>query len=299
MKPDVIREPEQARRRSRAARAEGRSVALVPTMGYLHAGHMSLLSRAREECGFVMASIFVNPAQFGPQEDFDRYPRDPDRDLAMLAEARADAVFCPETAALYPADGPGYRTWVTVEGLGEVLCGDPSRRGPGHFRGVTTVVAKLLNIVEPDVAYFGQKDAQQAVVISTMARDLNMAPRIEICPTVREPDGLAMSSRNKFLSPAERAAAPVIHRALAAAETACRAGERSPRALVERARIVLAGEPMFKPEYVELVAMSDLKPFAGDAVTAPALLAVAGRIGNTRLIDNVVLADKGRKAERR
>ncbi len=299
MTPEVIAEPTLARQRSRAARAAGRSTGLVPTMGYLHAGHMSLLRRAREECGFVMASIFVNPAQFGPGEDYDRYPRDLDRDLAMLAEARADAVFCPEASVLYPKEGAGYRTWVTVEGLGEVLCGDPSRRGPGHFRGVATVVAKLLHIVEPDVAYFGQKDAQQAIVIATMARDLDMAARIEICPTVREPDGLAMSSRNKFLSPAEREAAPVIDRALGAAEEAYAGGERRPHALVERARIVMAGEPLFKPEYVELVAMSDLTPFAGEAVTAPALLAVAGRIGNTRLIDNVVLAEKGRKAGRR
>jgi len=296
-RPEIIAEPGRARERSRAARSAGQTVGLVPTMGYLPEGHLSLLRRARRECGFVMASIFVNPTQFGPGEDFDRYPRDFERDLTLLAEARTDAVFSPEASSLYPRGDGGYRTWVTVEGLGDVLCGDPSRRGPGHFRGVATVVAKLLNIVEPDVAYFGQKDAQQALVIATMARDLNMAARIEICPTVREDDGLAMSSRNRFLSPAERAAAPVIHRALRSAQEALDDGERRPHALVERVRIVLAGEPLFKPEYVELVAMSDLTPLTGETMTTPALLAVAGRIGNTRLIDNVVLADKTRKAE--
>ena len=190
---------------------------------------------------------------------------------------------------MYPRDGAGYHTWVTVEGMSEVLCG-ASR--PGHFRGVATVVTKLLNIVEPDIAYFGQKDTQQAIIIRTMARDLNMSARIEVCPTVREPDGLAMSSRNRYLSPAERGVAPVICRALLVAADAVASGERSPRAIVERARIALAGEPLFKTEYVELVSASDLRPITGDRISGAALLAVAGRIGPTRLIDNIMLAVK-------
>src|SRR5215475_8949644 len=238
MKLDVITEPARMRERSRAARHGGLKVGLVPTMGYLHEGHLSLMRRARRECGLTVASIFVNPAQFGPGEDFERYPRDLDHDRAMLERAEVDVLFHPDAATMYPraAGGLGaHHTWVEVEGLSDTLCGTAR---PGHFRGVATVVAKLLNIVEPDSAYFGQKDAQQAIIIRTMVRDLDMSARIEVCPTVREPDGLAMSSRNKYLSPAERQAAPVIHRALSLAAQAVAAGERSPRALIERTRIV-------------------------------------------------------------
>ncbi|HZI94625.1 MAG TPA: pantoate--beta-alanine ligase [Patescibacteria group bacterium] len=292
MRLETITDPARMKERSREVRHGGMKVGLVPTMGYLHDGHLSLMRRARRDCGWVVASIFVNPSQFGPGEDFEHYPRDLERDREMLERAEVDALFHPEPAAIYPRDPGGrsnYHTWITVEGLSDVLCGAAR---PGHFRGVATVVAKLLNIVEPDIAYFGQKDAQQAIIIRTMARDLNLAPRIEICPTVREADGLAMSSRNKYLSPAERDAAPVIHRALSAAMEAVAAGERSPRAVIERARIVLAGEPLFKLEYIELVDSNDLRPITNDRLAGEALLAAAGRIGNTRLIDNMVVAVK-------
>jgi pantoate--beta-alanine ligase len=250
------------------------------------------VSRARSECGFTVVSLFVNPAQFAPGEDFERYPRDLERDLDMLRRAEVDVVFHPEAADMYP-DGPAtHRTWVTVEGLSDALCGASARRGPGHFRGVATVVAKLFNIVEPDVAYFGQKDAQQAVIIQAMVRDLNMGTHVAVCPTVREADGLAMSSRNKYLSAAERAVAPVIHRALSAVSEAAAAGVRSPGALVARARSVLADEPLFKIEYVEMVGLSDLNPLEGEAIHGEALLAVAGRLGQTRLIDNIIVAVK-------
>lgn len=289
MSLETIADIGRMRERSRAARGRGLRVGLVPTMGYLHEGHMSLVRRSLAECGMTVVSIFVNPTQFAPGEDFSRYPRALERDTTMLEETGADVLFHPRIDQMYPREGAGYRTWVTVEGMSEVLCGG-SR--PGHFRGVATVVTKLLNIVEPDAAYFGQKDAQQAIMIRTMARDLDMAARIEVCPTVREPDGLAMSSRNSYLSPAERAAAPVIHRALAAAAEAAATGERSPRALIDRALIVLAGEPLFRTEYVELVGTIDLKPVTTPLAGAEALLAIAGRIGPTRLIDNVIIAVK-------
>jgi pantoate--beta-alanine ligase len=275
---------------SRATRATGRTIGFVPTMGYLHDGHISLVRRARTACDAVAASIFVNPAQFGPSEDFARYPRDLERDTALLREAGCDVLFHPSTEEMYPDGGAGaQRTWVTVEGLSDVLEGSAR---PGHFRGVATVVAKLLNIVEPDAAFFGQKDAQQARVIAVMARELDMGARIEIGPTVREEDGLAMSSRNTYLSPAERAAAPVIHRALRAAADLAASGERSARAIAGRARVVLAGEPLFRTEYVELVGMEDLKPIPDRMPAGEALLLVAGRLGPTRLIDNIIVAVK-------
>ncbi len=283
---ETITDTEVMRRRSRAARAAGRRIGLVPTMGCLHEGHASLMSRARKDCSLTVVSIFVNPAQFGPNEDYDQYPRDLQRDMEALERAEVDLLFHPETSTIYPEGHGAQRTWVTVEGLSDVLCG-ASR--PGHFRGVTTVVAKLFQIVEPDVAYFGRKDAQQAFIIKTMARELNMGVTIEICPTVREDDGLAMSSRNKYLSPAQRAAAPVLYRALSSASQAAASGERSPQALLRRAQAVLAAELMLDLVYVELVGTSSLRPIEGP-LTGEALLAVAGRIGTTRLIDNVILA---------
>ena len=289
---EVIREPARMRERSRAARAAGATIGFVPTMGYLHAGHMSLVARARSECKLAVASIFVNPAQFGPGEDFDRYPRDPERDFAMLKDARVDVVFHPDAADLFPRGVAAHRAWVAVVGLSDTLCGDPGRRGPGHFRGVATVVTKLLNIVEPDVAYFGQKDAQQAIVIATLARELDMSARIEVCPTVREADGLAMSSRNKYLTAAQRAAAPVIHRALMAAAADASRGQCLASALVARAREVLRTEPEFEIEYVEIAGLSDLRSPEDGVVRGEALLAVAGRMGNTRLIDNMIVAVK-------
>src|SRR3954471_11400117 len=207
------------------AKREGQTVGLVPTMGYLHQGHLSLIQAARAECDLVVMSLFVNPTQFGAGEDLDRYPRDEERDLRLANEAGADLVFAPGVEEVYPDGLDGFATYVEVTGsLTNVLDGDPSRRGPEHFRGVTTVVAKLLNIVGPDVAYLGQKDAQQAVVIRRMVRDLDFPVRIEVMPTVREPDGLAMSSRNAYLGPEDRERATALSRALAAAERGVRAG---------------------------------------------------------------------------
>jgi len=288
---ETIRTVEAMRRRSRAARGEGLLVGLVPTMGYLHEGHLSLVRRARSECGFTVTSIFVNPTQFGPGEDLERYPRDLDRDAALLEEAGIDVIFCPDDAEMYPGGLSRHRTWVEVEGLSGVLCGAART---GHFRGVATVVTKLLNIVEPDAAYFGQKDAQQAILIRRMAGDLDMASRIVVCPTVREADGLAMSSRNAYLSEDERRAAPVIHRALERARREAGNPGVRPGELVDAVREVLAGEPSFAPEYVELVAVPDLDRLEGDRPLRErglreALLAVAGRLGETRLIDNLMI----------
>lgn len=290
MSLETFVEPDKMRERARAARRAGSTVGLVPTMGYLHEGHLSLMRRSRRECGFTVVSIFVNPTQFSAGEDYDRYPRDVDHDRMMLERAEVDALFHPGVEEMYPRlASRAHRTWVTVEGMSDVLCGAAR---PGHFRGVATVVTKLLNIVEPDVAWFGQKDAQQAILIRAMARDLHMSARIEICPTIREADGLAMSSRNKYLSPVERAAAPAIYRALSAAAEAIASGERSPRAILERTRIMLAGETLFKVEYVELASTADLRPITEERLSGEALLAVAGRIGTTRLIDNIIVAVK-------
>ena len=259
---------------------EGR-IGLVPTMGALHDGHVSLLQRARAECDFVVMSLFVNPAQFGPNEDLSAYPRDEARD-ARLAEAEGvDLLFAPPVEEVYP---PGFSTTVEVSGLTDVLCG---AHRDGHFRGVTTVVAKLLNMVKPDVAYFGQKDAQQAIVIRRRARDLDMPVEIAVCPTVREPDGLALSSRNAYLSPEERQRALGLSRALRAAEAAVAGGEHEAGAVLAAARVEL-GE--LEPEYLELRSTEDLSPV--ERVNGSTLLAVAARVGRARLIDNVVLEAK-------
>lgn len=267
----------------RDARRAGQTIGLVPTMGCLHEGHLSLIRAARAECDLVVMSLFVNPTQFGPGEDLDRYPRDEERDLRLAAEAGADLVFAPPVEEVYAA---GAATAVEVGGaLTGVLDGDPGRRGPGHFRGVTTVVAKLFNIVGPDVAYFGQKDAQQAVVIRRMARDLDFPVRIEVLPTVREADGLAMSSRNAYLEPADRERATALSRALAAAEREARAGSLA--AGLEAARAELAAAAI-EPEYLEARDAETLEPVdrLGDR---PVLVAVAARVGAARLIDNVLI----------
>jgi pantoate--beta-alanine ligase len=263
-------------------RQDGRSIGLVPTMGYLHEGHLSLLRAAREECEVVVMSLFVNPTQFGPHEDLDRYPRDEVRDLRLAAEAGTDLVYAPDGAEVYP---PGFSTWVEVSGLTSVLCGDPLQRGPEHFRGVTTVVAKLFNSVRPDVAYFGQKDAQQAAVIRRMAADLDFAVRIEVLPTVREPDGLALSSRNAYLSAAERRRASALSRALALAAESARS--QSLPAALDAARRELA-ESGVEPEYLEARDPETLAPV--QALNGrPVLVAVAAKIGPARLIDNVLI----------
>jgi len=251
-------------------------------MGYLHEGHLSLLRAARAECDVVVMSVFVNPAQFGPGEDLDRYPRDEARDMALAAEAGVDLVYAPPVEDVYPR---GFSTHVEVEGLTEVLCGDPARRGSEHFRGVTTVVAKLFNIVGPDVAYFGQKDAQQAAVIRRMVRDLDFPLRVETLPTVREEDGLAMSSRNAYLAAEDRARAASLSRALATAERM--AGEESLQAGLEAARRELATAGI-EPEYLEARDAEELHPVA-ELNGRTVLIAVAARIGDARLIDNVLI----------
>ncbi len=266
-------------RTARARLAE--PVGLVPTMGYLHEGHLSLVRRAREENASVAVSIFVNPTQFGPAEDLDTYPRDLPRDLDLLSRESVDLVWTPTNEVMYP---PGFQTWITVEEVARPLEG--SLR-PGHFRGVATVVAKLFNAVQPRRAYFGQKDAQQAAVIRRMACDLNFPVEIVVCPTVREADGLARSSRNVYLNPQERAAAVVLFRALSAARQAFETGERDANRLRQIMSAVLAGEPLARPQYVSCAHPDTLVEL--DCVTGRALLSMAVFVGKTRLIDNMVV----------
>jgi pantoate--beta-alanine ligase len=263
------------------ARLADHTIGLVPTMGALHEGHLSLVARARAECDVVVVSLFVNPAQFDEHADLDGYPRQERGDRELAARAGADLLFAPSTDEVYPA---GFATSVEVLGLTDRLEG--AVRGPSHFRGVTTVVTKLLNMVAPDVAYFGQKDAQQLVVIRRLVGDLDLPVRIEACPTVREPDGLAMSSRNARLSPDQRERALALHAALSAATAAASRGERSAAELVRVARAAMAPYEV-EPEYLALVSHDTLEPI--ERLREPALLAVAARIGSTRLIDNVTL----------
>jgi pantoate--beta-alanine ligase len=266
----------------RQARARFGRLGLVPTMGYLHAGHLSLVRQARAECGAVAVSIFVNPTQFGPSEDLARYPRDLARDLQLLEAESTDLVFVPTVAEMYPE---GYGTSVEVRGVTEMLEGAVR---PGHFAGVATVVCKLLNIVQPTRAYFGQKDAQQTVVVRTMARDLNLPTEIVVGPTMRESDGLAMSSRNVYLTPEERRAAVALSRALGVAQARYAAGERDAEALRQAMRALLDAEPLARVEYVSAADPLTLRELDG-LIEAGALLSLAVRFGKTRLIDNTVL----------
>jgi pantoate--beta-alanine ligase len=280
----VIRAKAPLRAALERPRREGLRIGLVPTMGYLHEGHLSLLRAARRECDLVVMSLFVNPTQFGPEEDLDRYPRDEQRDLRLAAEAGVDFVYAPPVEEVY-ADG--FATTVAVGGpLTEVLDGDPARRGPGHFSGVTTVVAKLLNTVGPEVAYFGQKDAQQAAVVRRMVRDLDLPVRIEVLPIVREPDGLAMSSRNAYLEPADRERAVALSRALAAVRDAALAGSPLAQALAAgAAELAAAG---IEPEYLEARDADTLAAVA-ELGERPVLVAVAAPVGAARLFDNVLI----------
>ena len=264
-----------------AARAAGRRIGLVPTMGALHEGHRSLIRISRKRNAYTVVTIFVNPTQFGPGEDYDRYPRDLDRDRRIARDDRVDLLFVPAVEEIYP---PGFQTTVSVTGLGRPLCG---RGRPGHFDGVALVVAKLLNIVRPDFSVFGKKDAQQALLIRRLARDLDLPGEIVLGATVREPDGLARSSRNAYLGPAERKAACALARGLRLAEEAYRGGERSPAKLVGLVVEEVGREPLLEPEYIEIVDRENLEPWEDPA--APALLAAALRVGTTRLIDNVFL----------
>jgi pantoate--beta-alanine ligase len=276
----------RSRAELRAALAEphrdGRTIGLVPTMGGLHEGHLSLLRAARMQCDLVVMSLFVNPAQFGPGEDFQSYPRDERRDGELAAREGVDLIYAPPAEEVYPE---GYATHVAVDGLTDVLCGDPGRRGPEHFRGVTTVVAKLFNVVQPDVAFFGQKDAQQALVIRRMAADLDFPVRIEVLPIVRDSDGLALSSRNAYLKPEERQRALAISRALKTAAELTRKGSLDDALEAAEAELREAG---VEPEYVEARDAADLAPVA-ELNGRPLLIAVAARVGPARLIDNVVI----------
>lgn len=260
-------------------KAAGRTIGFVPTMGYLHEGHLSLVRASKERCEATVVSIFVNPAQFGPSEDFQRYPRDLAKDSATLEREGVDVLFVPAAEAVYP---PGYKTYVEVRDLQDRLCG---RTRPGHFRGVATIVLKLFNIVRPDVAFFGAKDAQQTVTIEKMARDLDLDVEIAVCPVVREPDGLAMSSRNVYLSPDERAAARVLSKSLAEAERLIREGERDASRVAARVKDIIAGEPLARLDYAEIVEAGTLEPVA--EVRGDTLILLAVYIGRTRLIDNL------------
>lgn len=262
-------------------RREGKTIGVVPTMGYFHEGHLSLMRRARAECEVVIVTLFVNPAQFAPHEDFASYPRDFERDCQLAEAEGVDILFAPTAEAMYP---DGYETFVTVENLTQPLCG-ASR--PGHFRGVTTVVAKLFNITQPHRAYFGLKDYQQCKVIQKMVRDLNFDITIVPCPIVREPDGLAMSSRNAYLSPAERQAALALHRALRHAEQMVKAGERDARVVRDAVQAMIAAEPLAWIDYVEVVDAETLQPV--EQIQQNTLVALAVKIGRARLIDNTVI----------
>ncbi|MEA3441506.1 MAG: pantoate--beta-alanine ligase [Chloroflexota bacterium] len=257
----------------------------VPTMGYLHDGHLSLVRAARDECASVVVSIFVNPTQFSPNEDLDAYPRDLPHDFRILKDAGADLIWTPTSEMMYP---PGFQTWVTVEDVTQPLEG---AQRPGHFRGVTTVVAKLFNIVQPHRAYFGQKDAQQAAVIRQMTRDLNFPIAIVVCPTVREPDGLAISSRNKYLNPNERDAATVLYRALTAAEMAFKSGERDAECLRQILQDTINAEPLAHLQYVSCADTETLQELQG-TIQNQALLSMAVYIGKTRLIDNLIVGNQ-------
>ncbi len=274
---------------ARQARAEGRIIGLVPTMGALHSGHVALVERAKRECAPVIASIFVNPKQFGPKEDFAKYPRTLEADSEKLSAAGVDALFLPDAAEIYPN---GFRTYVSVEGLSERLEG---RSRPGHFRGVATVVMKLLEIVQPNFAYFGRKDAQQVRIISQMARDLNLDTEIVVCPIVRDADGLALSSRNAYLNAEERRAATVLRRALEAAREELRAGTRDSLQLQATLRKVLEAELLAAVDYAEIVDADAFEPVTRVARPCYAVLAVF--LGRTRLIDNLYIEPLGDSGE--
>jgi pantoate--beta-alanine ligase len=272
---------DEMRAASRTGRRKSKSLGLVPTMGALHEGHLSLVRAAKAQCDLVVVSIFVNPLQFGPNEDLAKYPRNFDRDRELLAKEGVDYIFAPRVEEMYPA---GAVTYVTVEGLSDKLCG---RSRSGHFRGVTTVVAKLFNIVEPARAFFGQKDAAQSTIIRRMVRDLNISVRVVVCPIVREPDGLAMSSRNAYLDAGQRKSALVLYRSLTAVQERFDQGERKAHVLIDAGKQTLAHEPLVRLDYLEIVDPETLEPV--DDLSRGGLAAVAAFVGNVRLIDNFVL----------
>jgi pantoate--beta-alanine ligase len=277
----ICKTTDDMRAASRAARRDGKRLGFVPTMGALHEGHLSLVRAAKAGCDVVAVSIFVNPLQFGPNEDLAKYPRRFESDLELVETEAVDFLFAPTPEEMYPA---GAVTYVTVEGLSEKLCG---RSRPGHFRGVTTVVAKLFHIVEPDRAFFGQKDAAQTAIIRRMVRNLNLPVEIVVCPIVREPDGLAMSSRNAYLSPVERKSALVLYRSLTQIRNRFDQGERNPAFLIEVGKQLVAQESAARLDYLEIVDPATLDPM--QELSSGALVAIAALVGNTRLIDNILL----------
>lgn len=278
---EIIRTIAWMKEYARGARGEGRGIGLVPTMGALHEGHTALVARARQECSRVIASVFVNPKQFGPKEDYKKYPRDLEKDAKALGGVGVDVLFVPDVADVYP---DGFRTYVNVEGISERLEG---RSRPGHFRGVSTVVLKLFEIVQPHFAYFGRKDAQQVRIISEMTRDLNLDGEIVVCPIVREADGLALSSRNAYLNAEERKASTVLHRALVAVRSELSAGVRDTMQLQAVMRRIIEAEPLATVDYAEIVSADTFEPVVRVARPSYAVLAV--HIGKTRLIDNLLI----------
>jgi pantoate--beta-alanine ligase len=277
----VFRSIDEIHAAGRTARRDGKSLGLVPTMGALHEGHLSLVRAAKAQCDLVVASIFVNPLQFGPNEDLAKYPRDFDRDCELLKQESVDFIFAPSVDEMYPA---GAVTYVIVESLSDKLCG---RSRPGHFRGVATVVSKLFNIVEPERAFFGQKDAAQATIIRRMVRDQNIPVQVVICPIVREADGLAMSSRNAYLDTQQRKSALVLYRSLIAVQERFDQGERKLHALIEAGKQSFAAVPSVRLDYFEIVDPDTLDTVSD--LSRGALIAVAAFVGKARLIDNIVL----------
>ncbi|MFC1606348.1 pantoate--beta-alanine ligase [Candidatus Latescibacterota bacterium] len=282
---DIIYDIQEMSRLSEEKRSEGLTIGLVPTMGALHEGHLSLVKKASECVDFVVVSVFVNPTQFGPNEDFEKYPRDMDHDISVVESAEGNLIFAPTASSMYP---DGYATYVTVDNLTDKLCG-ASR--PKHFSGVTTVVSKLFNIVRPHHAFFGMKDAQQLAVIKRMTRDLDIPVEITGCPIVREPDGLAMSSRNSFLSAEERDQASVLFRSLQEAKTLVESGVTDAAAIINRTGNVLEASKLMKLDYIEIVDPVNMTPV--DDVSGGGMIALAAWFGTTRLIDNVLLHGKG------
>ncbi|HWZ99672.1 MAG TPA: pantoate--beta-alanine ligase [Candidatus Dormibacteraeota bacterium] len=278
---ETIRTISWMKEAARQARAENHVIGLVPTMGALHEGHLSLVRRAKQECSRVYASIFVNPKQFGPNEDFAKYPRAFESDSERFAELGADALFAPTLEEIYPS---GFSTYVNVEGIGDRLEG---RSRPGHFRGVATVVLKLFEIAQPDFAYFGRKDAQQVCVIQQMVRDLNLGVQIVVCPIVREPDGLALSSRNAYLNPEERRAATVLHRALEAARAELVGGRSDAMQVQNSMRAVFEKEPLARLDYAEIVSADNFEPTV--RVGGTSYILIAAHLGKTRLLDNMLV----------
>jgi pantoate--beta-alanine ligase len=280
----VITSIDKMKKTARRLKSQGKTIGFVPTMGFLHPGHLSLVRESCQRADKTVVSIFVNPAQFGPGEDFKDYPRDLKRDSELLEREGVDYLFVPEPDEMYPE---GYRTYVEVRELQNRLCG---RSRPTHFQGVCTVVLKLFNIVNPDISFFGQKDAQQTIIIKRMARDLNSDVAIEVLPTVREKDGLALSSRNIYLNPEQRKAALVLSRSLREAEAMLEKGERNAAAILNRMREVISQEPQARIDYIEIVDMEELKPVA--RIEKQALAALAVFLGRARLIDNTILRIK-------